>query len=80
MTAFETTGVLEGVRQLRLDESVPPGLPDHVRVIVLAPEPDETAEQEWLRAAATSPALDLLKDQTEDIYTATDGKPFHDER
>ena len=78
MTAFETTGVLDGARRLRLDESLPPGLPKHVRVIVLALEPDEAAEQEWLRAAATSPALDFLKDAAEDIYTVTDGKPFHD--
>ena len=36
-------------------------------------------EADWAKTAATSPAFDFLKDAAEDIYTATDGKPFHDQ-
>jgi hypothetical protein len=34
-------------------------------------------ETEWLKAAASNPAFDSLKDSKEDIYTMNDGKPFH---
>ncbi len=36
-------------------------------------------EGEWIRAAANNPAFDFLKEPKEDIYTLTDGKPFHDQ-
>jgi hypothetical protein len=42
-------------------------------------EEGEIDEIEWLRAAATNPAFDFLKDPEEDIYTLEDGKPFNDE-
>lgn len=35
-------------------------------------------ENAWLRAAASSEAFAFLSDPAEDIYTATDGKPFSD--
>jgi len=31
---------------------------------------------EWLQAAAANPAFEFLKNQAEDVYKATDGKPF----
>jgi hypothetical protein len=48
-------------------------------VIVLVPEETDISESAWTKTAATSPALDFLKDAAEDIYTAADGKPFHDQ-
>jgi hypothetical protein len=33
----------------------------------------------WAKSSAVSPAFDFLTDAAEDIYTFTDGKPFHDE-
>jgi hypothetical protein len=33
-------------------------------------------EMEWLRAATVNPAFEFLKDQAEDVYKPTDGKPF----
>lgn len=33
-------------------------------------------EREWLRAAATNPAFDILQESGEDIYTLAD-EPFH---
>jgi hypothetical protein len=39
----------------------------------------EIDEQEWLKAAASSPAFELLADPGEDIYSLADGKPFIDE-
>ncbi|CBN56205.1 MULTISPECIES: type II toxin-antitoxin system Phd/YefM family antitoxin [Kamptonema] len=38
----------------------------------------ELEEYEWLKAVATNPVFDFLKDPEEDIYTVADGKPFHD--
>jgi tetratricopeptide (TPR) repeat protein len=40
-------------------------------------EEGEIDESEWLRAAATNPAFDFLKNPEEDIYTLDDGKPFN---
>jgi hypothetical protein len=39
----------------------------------------DISESAWTKAAATTPAFDFLKDAAEDIYTAADGKPFHDQ-
>ncbi len=79
MTAFETTGNVDAQHQLLLDEPLPIG-PGRVRVIVMVPEFGEIAESPWTKAAASSPAFDLLKDSAEDIYTINDGKSFHDQR
>ena len=52
----------------------------HARFVVLYPIwDDEWNETQWSQAAASNPALDFLKDPEEDIYSPTDGKPFHDQ-
>ncbi|MEA3281958.1 MAG: DUF433 domain-containing protein [Euryarchaeota archaeon] len=48
-----------------------------VRVGHLLPEESDLNETEWLQAAAVNPCLDFLKDIEEDIYTLSDGRPFH---
>ena len=78
MKAIEVTGTVDERGQLRLDEALPATGPGRVRVIVLFPEEADIDESEWLRSAASNPAFDFLKDSAEDIYTSTDGKPFHD--
>ena len=80
MNAIEVTGRIDEQRQLRLDEPLPVGRPSRVRVIILLPEADDLEERTWIKGAATSPAFDFLKDAAEDIYTAADGKPFHEQR
>lgn len=79
MKAIETTGTVDDQRQLHLDKPLPIVGPSRVRVIILFPE-DDIDEREWLLAAASNPAFDFLKDPAEDIYTLTDGKPFHDDQ
>ncbi len=79
MNAIETTGIVDAQRQLRLDEPLPIAGQSRVRVIVLVPDEADISESAWAKAAATSPAFDFLKDAAEDVYTATDGKPFHDQ-
>jgi hypothetical protein len=79
MNAIETTGVVDAQHQLRLDEPLPIPGQSRVRVIVLVPEEDDISEQAWIKAASASPAFDFLKDAAEDVYTVTDGKPFHDQ-
>jgi hypothetical protein len=45
--------------------------------IILFPGETESDEKEWLAAAASNPAFDFLKDQKEEIYSVSDGKPFY---
>ncbi len=78
LTAIELTGTVDAQRQLQLDDLLPIPGPQRVRVIVLYSPVDEWDEKEWLHAATHSPAFDFLKDPAEDIYTLTDGQPFHD--
>ena len=76
--ALEVAGTIDEQQQLHLDTPLPIAGPIRVRVIILIPEQTDIDEREWLRAAATNPALDFLKEPEEDIYTLADGKPFHD--
>jgi hypothetical protein len=80
LRAFEVTGVIDEHRQLHLIEPLPIGGPSRVRVIILVPEQPDIDETTWLRAAAANPAFHFLKEPREDIYTVSDGKPFHDKR
>jgi hypothetical protein len=81
MNAIELTGMVDAQHQLRLDEPVPIAGPSRVRVIILVPDPgEEIDEKAWIQAAAKSSTFDFLKEAGEDIYTLSDGRPFHDER
>ncbi len=77
--AIETTGTIDARHHLIPDETLPITGPTHVRVSHLLPEETDINETEWLQAAATNSAFDFLKDPKEDIYTLSDGRPFHDE-
>ncbi len=79
LTAIELTGTIDEQHQLRLDEALPITGPRRVRVIVLYQLDREWNETEWLQAAARNPAFEFLNDPAEDIYSLTDGKPFHAE-
>jgi len=79
MTAIEMSGMVDEHNQLKLDGSLPFSGPRRVRVIVLSPMDDEVDEIQWLQAASRNPAFAFLADPEEDIYSATDGKPFNDE-
>lgn len=78
MNAIETTGIIDEKHQLRLDSAIPITGPVAVRVLILVAEPGDD-EAGWLRAAARNPAFDFLKEEGEDIYTRSDGRPFHDQ-
>jgi len=78
LTAIELTGTVNDDHQLKLDEVLPQSVPKHVRVIVLYSPVDEWDEKKWLHAATLSTAFNYLKDPEEEIYTLSDGKPFHD--
>ncbi|RLJ01410.1 MAG: hypothetical protein DRP11_04440 [Candidatus Aenigmatarchaeota archaeon] len=77
--AVEATGTIDVRRQLVLDEPLPVVGPIRVRVIILLPGEADIDEMEWLRAAASNPAFDFLKEPEEDIYTLADGRPFYDQ-
>jgi hypothetical protein len=79
LTAIEVTGTIDEQHQLRLDEALPVSGPRRVRVIVLYPLDDTWDETEWLRTAASNPAFADVANPEEDIYSLSDGKPFHDE-
>ena len=78
ITAIELTGTIDEHHQLQLDEPLSIAGPTRVRV-VLYPLDELWDETQWLRAAASNPAFADLADASEDIYSATDGKPFHGE-
>lgn len=78
LQAIETTGTIDESNRLQLDSPLPIKITRRVRVIVLFEETEDWNEAEWLKAAASNPAFDFLKDSAEDIYTLEDGKPFHD--
>ena len=46
--------------------------------VFLLPEESDLDETEWLQATVANPSLDFLKDLEEDIYTLSEGGPFHD--
>ena len=75
-TTIETTGTVDDRHQLHLDRPLPMVGPARVRVIVVFEDEDDFPEEEWLKAAASNPVFDFLKDPEEDIYTLDDGKPF----
>jgi hypothetical protein len=79
MKAIEVTGTVDEQGQLHLDEPLTILGPRRIRAILLFPEGADIDEREWLQAAVSNPAFHFLKDRAEDIYTLTDGKPFHDE-
>jgi hypothetical protein len=79
LKAVAVDGTIDEHRQLHLDDPLPVNGPSRVRVIILIPEEQgEIKEDEWLRAAAASPAFAFLNDPEEDIYTLADGRPFSD--
>ena len=80
MKAIETTGSVNEQHQLLLDKPLSHVDPGRVRIIVLIPEEGEVDENTWLKAAADNSAFAFLKDDVEDIYTLSDGKPFDDQR
>ena len=77
--AIETTGTIDAQYHLVLDGALPITGPTNVRLIILVPEETDIDETEWLQAAAKNPSFDFLKDPKEDIYTLSDGRPFHGE-
>ncbi len=79
LQAVELIGTIDEKGQLHLDEPISAVGQGRVRVILL-PEEAEIGENEWLKAAASNPAFDFLKDPAEDIYTLDDGQPFNDQR
>lgn len=78
--AIETTATIGASQQLVLDEPLPIVGPARVRVIIFLPEDGEMEEKEWLRAGSVNPAFAFLSEPEEGIYTAADGRPFHDKR
>lgn len=76
LTAIEVTGTMNGNHQIVLDEDLPGNAPKRVRIIVLFDEESDLNEKDWLRASSNNDAFDFLKDEAEDIYTETDGKPL----
>jgi hypothetical protein len=77
---IETTATINAQRQLVLDEPLPFSGPARVRLLVFIPQEVDIGEKEWLQTASKNPVFDFLKAPGEDIYTLSDGRPFHDQR
>ena len=76
MQALETVGTIDKKGHLIL--SKPLELRNKVvKIIVLIADDDDTIENEqWLAALSKNPIYNFLKDDEEDIYNLSDGKPF----
>lgn len=56
--------------------------PVRVKIILLYPlteTVEDMDEAEWLYAVAHNPAFADLREEAEDVYSPTDGRPFHDQ-
>lgn len=80
LAAIEVTATVDEAHQLHLDTALPIAGPRRVRVIVLYADDGDVNETTWLHAAAHSPAYTDLADPAEDVYTLSDGTPYHDEK
>jgi hypothetical protein len=72
---IRVSGIIEEANRLLLDEPLPLALKTRVEIIVRSGEED-LSDEEWMRALASNPVFDFLKDPAEDIYTWEDGRPF----
>ncbi len=79
LTAIETTGTVNANHQIVLDDELPDSAPSRVRVIVLFEDESDLSESEWARSASNNDVFEFLKDDTENIYSVTDGKPLENE-
>ena len=77
--AIALEGFIDDQHRLRIDAEMPDVSPGPVRVLVLFPLWDEPTDEELQRDLVSNPVFDFLKDPAEDLYSPTDGKPFHDE-
>ena len=78
-TTIQLQASVDEHHRLRLDAELPGVSPGLVNVLVFIPQWDEPTDEEMQRDLATNPVFDFLKDPAEDVYSATDGEPFHDE-
>ena len=77
MKAIEVTGEIDSKGFLRLDHPLKMR-EKKVKVIILVSEDEEAEDKQWLSAMTSNPAFDFLHDEEENLYSLTDGKPFHD--
>jgi hypothetical protein len=77
--AIALSGTIDAGRRLVLDDQLPVKGPARVRVIIILPDDEEIDEATWLRAGAANSAFEFLRDSAEDVYSVSDGRPFHDE-
>ncbi len=78
--ALEATGVVDAEGRLVLDAPLEGIGPSRVRALIVVTDELDDDEVEWLRAAATSPALAFLNDPAEEVYSLADGRPLSDPR
>lgn len=78
MRAIEVTGKIDKKGVLRLDSPLIMRGKKVKVIILMSEEAEETEENLWLSAMANNPVFDFLHDEHENIYSMTDGKPFHD--
>ena len=77
--AIEVSATIDEKKRLVLDEPLSIVGPARVRVIILPPDDSDFDEKEWLRSASINSAFSFLNEPEEEIYSAEDGKPYHDQ-
>lgn len=77
MKAIEINTCTDQFGHLKLDYAIA-NQQRNVRVILLLEEINDEMNEEklWIQSISSNPAFDFLKDDCENIYSLTDGKPF----
>jgi len=79
MNAIERTGIVDAEHQLRLDEPLAhSGAKSRSRDRVGAGGGGDFGGG-LVKSGGGQPGVRFLEDAAEDVYTAADGKPFHDQ-
>ena len=78
MRAIEINSKTDKKGHLKIDYQLDKS-DSNVRVLILVDDnTDNDEEKIWLDSISSNPTFDFLKDETEDIYSISDGEPFND--
>jgi len=78
MRAIEINSKTDNKGHLKIDYQLDKS-DSNVRILILVDDNSDNDEEKiWLDSISSNPAFDFLKDETEDIYSISDGEPFND--
>lgn len=73
---FEATGIISNQKEIKLDLPLPLSTNSRIKISVSL-EAKQSEELELLKEATLNPAFKDIFEDSEDIYTLNDGRPFN---